>query len=151
MSRDENWVSCCWPICKIKMIIWMVLEPKNKNFISPEMRIKKNFNSRRHMSITRAFERYYFQAILNWWHSPFKVAHCRRTDRKEPAIRSVIHQACNYLTRPKRRRTKTYTYIFYNPSCIVNPINIWYTCSGHGYHAEGVVWYQQSCFSLYHI
>jgi hypothetical protein len=53
----------------------MILEPKHKNFkiqIKNEETVKKMFNIRRHISIVRAFEWYPFQAILNWWHSPFK-------------------------------------------------------------------------------
>ncbi len=53
----------------------MILEPKHKDFTGP-LQIKetvgKRFNIRRHMSIPRAFECFYFKIILNWWHSPFK-------------------------------------------------------------------------------
>jgi hypothetical protein len=55
----------------------MILEPKHKNFTGPlqiKVTVKKIFNIRRHMSIPRAFECYYFKIILNWWHSPFKPA-----------------------------------------------------------------------------
>jgi hypothetical protein len=52
----------------------MILEPKHKNFTGP-LQMKetvKRFNIRRHMSIPRAFECYYFKIILHWWHSPLK-------------------------------------------------------------------------------
>ncbi len=63
-------------IFKIKMIIWMSLELKHMNF-KDQHKIKEgvntNSNIRRHMSILVAFEWHYFQALLNWWHSPFKT------------------------------------------------------------------------------
>ncbi len=54
----------------------MILEPKHKNFKDDNKikeRVKKKFNIRRHMSISVALEWHYFQKLLNWWHSPFKV------------------------------------------------------------------------------
>ncbi len=53
----------------------MVLEPKHKNFKGPlqiKGIVKQLFNIRRHMSMPRAFEWYYFTVILIWRHSPFK-------------------------------------------------------------------------------
>ncbi len=47
----------------------MILEPKLKKFKGP-LQIKetvlKRFNIRRHMSIPKAFECYYFKIIINW-------------------------------------------------------------------------------------
>ncbi len=68
-------------VFKIKIIIWMILEPKHKNFKDEykiKVRVTKNFNVRRHMSILVAFELHYFQELLNWWHSPFKVGPSRK-------------------------------------------------------------------------
>ncbi len=53
----------------------MILEPKHKNFADPlqiKETVKKRFNTRHHISTTRAFECYYFKIILNWWHGPLK-------------------------------------------------------------------------------
>jgi hypothetical protein len=47
----------------------MILEPKHKNFKDEykiKVRVTKNFNVRRHMSILVAFELHYFQELLNW-------------------------------------------------------------------------------------
>ncbi len=54
----------------------MILEPKHKNLkdrYKIKERVLKIFNIRRHMSMPLAFEWHYFQAILNWWHSLFKI------------------------------------------------------------------------------
>jgi hypothetical protein len=53
----------------------MILEPKRKNFEDKykiKERVKKFVYIRRHISLLLAFELHFFQAILNWWHSPFK-------------------------------------------------------------------------------
>jgi hypothetical protein len=47
----------------------MILEPKHEEFTGPlqiKETVEKRFNIRRHMSIPRAFECYYFKIILNW-------------------------------------------------------------------------------------
>ncbi len=54
----------------------MILEPKHKNFKDEykiKVRVKTKINIRRHMSILVAFELHYFQELLIWWHSPFKL------------------------------------------------------------------------------
>jgi hypothetical protein len=54
----------------------MILEPKHKNLKGQnkiKQQVQQIFNIRRHMSILMAFEWYYFQAILYWWHSPFNM------------------------------------------------------------------------------
>jgi hypothetical protein len=59
----------------MKMIIQMILEPKHKNLKVQnkiKQQVQKIVNIRRHITILMAFEWNYFQAILNWWHSPFK-------------------------------------------------------------------------------
>jgi hypothetical protein len=60
----------------------MVLEPKHKKLKGQnkiKQQVQQIFKIRRHMSILMAFEWYYFQAILNWWHSPFKMVLYRYT------------------------------------------------------------------------
>ncbi len=63
-------------VFKINMIIWMFLEPKHKNFKDEykiKERVRKKIYIRRHMSVLVALEWHYFQELLNWWHSPFKL------------------------------------------------------------------------------
>ncbi len=55
----------------------MILEPKHKNLKGPlqfKETVQKIFDTKRYMSIARAFEWYYSQVILKWWHNPFKVS-----------------------------------------------------------------------------
>jgi hypothetical protein len=76
----------------------MILEPKYKNFTGPlqiKETVKKRFNIRRRMSIPRAFECYYFNIILNWWHSPFKMPNAQKIPKWDksptPSIPLLVH------------------------------------------------------------
>jgi hypothetical protein len=79
MRLEQIWIQAEHPlsIFKIKIIICMILESKHKQFkdqYNNKERVQNLFNIRPQMSILMVFEWYYFQAILNWWHSPLNFS-----------------------------------------------------------------------------
>ncbi len=79
----------------------MSLKPKHKNF-KDEYKIKelvKKINIRRNMSILVAFEWHYFQEILNWWHSTFKL-HSHIFQHFTPYYLQLVSQLCQSNSSP---------------------------------------------------
>ncbi len=61
---------------KTKWKIWTLFEPqlkKIKCMLKIKERVQKNLNIRRLMSYLRPLKLHQFQAIIIWWHSPFKM------------------------------------------------------------------------------
>jgi hypothetical protein len=77
MRIEQIWKRIEHPLSVFKIKIWfervwsLSIRPSKTNIKLKSKFLKFFFTSRRHMYILVAFELHYFQALLNWWHSPF--------------------------------------------------------------------------------
>ncbi len=71
------------------------------------------------MSILMAFEWYYFQAILNWWHSPFKPYPTKMTASHSIGANLFPYCTCFFFCPKIRCSPSSYT-----------PLNVWQLPTG---------------------